>query len=186
MKTLDAPLPVVSASDSLFEFVDGRRMEKAMGYYESSLASILAELLARFVRERGLGRVRTETLFRLNEDPQLDRRPDVAFVSYQRWPKERRMRRRSAWDVVPDLAVEVQSPHDTAEEIQAKIRDYFGAGVRQVWVLYPSNRDLYVYDAPTRVRIFAGEDTIDAREIFPGLNLKVVDIFEDELEADEG
>ncbi len=43
--------------------------------------------------------------------PSRNRRPDLAFVSFDRWPIDRPMSSRdNAWDVVPDLAVEVTSP----------------------------------------------------------------------------
>ncbi len=39
--------------------------------------------------------------------------------------------------LVPDLAVEVLSPSNTAAEMDQKLRDYFAAGVRLVWYLDP-------------------------------------------------
>ena len=44
---------------------------------------------------------------------QRQRRPDVAFVSYNRWPRQRRVPRTEAWEVVPNLVVEVVSPTDS-------------------------------------------------------------------------
>jgi Uma2 family endonuclease len=39
----------------------------------------------------------------------------------------------------PDLAVEVVSPHDTAEEVEAKVLDYLEAGTRMVLDCAPAN-----------------------------------------------
>ena len=52
------------------------------------------------------------------------RRPDVAFVSYARWPTSI-VAREPAWNVVPDLAIEILSPTNLAEEIDRKMTDYF-------------------------------------------------------------
>ena len=39
--------------------------------------------------------------------------------------------------IPPDLAVEVVSPNDSAEELEEKLEDYHKAGVPLVWVIYP-------------------------------------------------
>jgi len=57
------------------------------------------------------------------------RRPDVAYVSYDRWPRQRRVPRTQAWAVVPELVVEVISPSNTFEEVVNKVREYFRASV---------------------------------------------------------
>ena len=61
-----------------------------------------------------------------------------AFDSFDRWPIDRPMSPTDeAWDVVPDLAVEVTSPIDLAEDLLHMVAEYFKAGVRMVWVVYP-------------------------------------------------
>jgi Putative restriction endonuclease len=74
----------------------------------------------------------------------LNRRPDVAFVSYAPWTTSV-MAREPAWNVVPDLAIEIVSPTNLAEEIDRKITDYIQAEVRLVWVFYPDSGRVYVY-----------------------------------------
>jgi Uma2 family endonuclease len=166
--------------DILYEVVDGRRVEKMMGFYECGIASILAEYLAVFVRAQRLGRVRVETPFLIDPTRKLERRPDVAFVSYDRWPRDRRLPRANAAPVVPDLAVEVVSPTNTASEIQAKRHEYFQAGVRAVWVIFPDQREVYAYSSPTSVRILPHDGELDGGEVVPGFRLPVAALFEDE------
>ena len=62
-----------------------------MDYYESILGSILVQILGPFVRTNQLGLVVGETLFLIDRQTDLQRRPDVAFVSYLRWPKQKRL-----------------------------------------------------------------------------------------------
>ena len=64
-----------------------------------------------------LGQAVVEVLFRLRSHPNLQRRPDLAFVSFDRWPGASGRPRSNAWEVVPDLVVEVVSPTNLAEEI---------------------------------------------------------------------
>jgi Uma2 family endonuclease len=63
-----------------------------------------------------LGLAVNEVLFVLNAARDLKRRPDVAFISYARWPSAV-VERAAAWNVVPDLAVEMVSPTNLAQEI---------------------------------------------------------------------
>src|SRR5438477_331220 len=77
-------------SERFYEVVDGQRMEKPVGAYEISLANVLHQFMAPFVQEHQLGRVFIEMQF---DFPTIrrQRRPDVAFVSYRRWPRNRRV-----------------------------------------------------------------------------------------------
>ncbi len=123
-----------SDDDILYEVVDGQRVElDPMGAREVLLASALFEFLAPFARQRGLGQVVSEMLFSSTPSWGLKRRPDLAFVSFPRW-REPTPEREDAWDVVPDLAIEIISRTNTAETVDDKIVEYFQAGVRLVWV----------------------------------------------------
>ena len=79
----------------------------------------------RFEAMDRLGLVVFETLFVL--DRNLNRRPDVAFVSLERWPLERDVPTSNAWEVVPDLAIEVVSPTNRTDDDMEKIEEYFRA-----------------------------------------------------------
>lgn len=161
-----------------YEVVDGVRVEhEPMGAFETVLASWLCHLLLSFAASRKLGMAVNETLFVLDTQRNLQRRPDVAFVSYARWP-EPVIARENAWHVVPDLAVEVVSPTNLAEEIDTKIADYFQAGVRLVWVIYPDSGRVYVHRSPTQVTVLERTDTLDGGEVLPGLQLPIERLYE--------
>ena len=161
-----------------YEVVNGVRVEREpMGAFETVLASWLCYLLNSFAVGRKLGLAVSEVLFVLNAQQNLKRRPDVAFVSYARWPTSV-VAREPAWNVVPDLAIEVVSPSNLAEEIDSKITDYFQAGVRLVWVFYPDSGRVYVYQSPTQVSILERTDTLDGGEVLPGLQLPMAQLYE--------
>jgi len=169
----------VSADDvERYEVIDGVRVEREpMGAFETVLASWLCHLLNSFAAGKKLGLAVSEVLFVLNAQRNLRRRPDVAFVSYARWPTSV-VARESAWNVVPDLAVEVVSPSNLAEEIDSKITDYFQTGVRLVWVFYPDSGRVYVYQSPTQVSILERPDTLDGGAVLPGLRLPMAQLYE--------
>src|SRR5260370_20786109 len=165
-------------TDALYEVVNGERREiPRMGALAATIASFLVSHLNVFVWPRKLGFAVVEAMFQLQAGgPQ--RRPDVAFVSADRWNRSSPPANDPlAWDVVPSLAAEVVSPSNTAGEVEAKLRDYFGAGVLLVWVIHPVDRRVYVYESLTQVRILTEADAIDGGNVLPGFRLPLADLF---------
>ena len=170
----------------LYEVVDGTIVESPpMGAEQSILASFLQELMGPFARSKKLGRVATETLFLIDRTRKLKRRPDLAFVSDQRWSLKSRVPDTEAWDVIPDLAVEVVSESNTANSVVIKIEEYFQAGVRAAWVIYPVVSKVYVYDSPTRARILQLGDELDGENVVPGFRVALSTLFEEGDEQPE-
>ena len=161
-----------------YEVIDGVRVEReAMGAFEAVLASWLSYLINSFAAGKKLGLAVNRVLFVLHAARNLQRRPDVAFVSYARWPTAV-VAREPAWNIVPDLAIEIIGPTDLAEEIDRKITNYFQAEVRLVWVLYPDSDRVYGYQSPTHVSILERTDTLDGGEILPGFRLPIAQLYE--------
>ena len=132
----------------LCELVDGILVEKAMGAKESILAMQIGHRLLVYVEEHNLGVVLGAdgmlTLF-----PGRVRIPDVSFIPWeqipgQQWPDN------PMPEIPPDLAVEVLSPSNTPGEIRLKIREYFQAGTRLVWVIDPKKQNARSYTDPSR------------------------------------
>ena len=89
---LDMPV----SDEQLFEVIDGQRVEVLpMGASEAWLASYLVTLINTFAMS-GIGRAGMETLFNLRIG--RNRRPDVAFVRYDRWPRRQPVPPGDAWD----------------------------------------------------------------------------------------
>ena len=116
-------------------------------------------------------------LFILDAQRDLRRRPDVAFVSAARWPRQQELPETGDWDVVPELAVEVLSPNDAVKDVLAKVREYFRYGVQVVWVIAPEEQQVYMYTSPTQVRILTVSDTLAEERLFPGFHLPLVRLF---------
>jgi len=168
-----------SDARKFYEVVGGEIVENPpMGAMESILANLLQDLMVNFARSNGLGRVVVEILFYIDRARKLKRRPDVAFVSAKRWPLKRPVPQTEAWDVVPDLAVEVVSNSNTAVQIDQKIDEYFQAGVSDVWVIYPGTGKIYVYGSPTQVRVLQRGDELDGGALLPGFRVAVSTLFE--------
>jgi Uma2 family endonuclease len=169
-------------SDMLYEVVDGEIREKIVGAQEIEIASLLHGFLFSFLLQKKLGRVLPEMIFRIDVAKDLQRRPDVAFVSHSTWPANRRAPKVSVWDLVPDLAVEVVSPSNSAADVQRKIHEYFDAGVSVVWVVYPEQKNIYIYASPTKIQVLQLGDELDGGDLLPGFKLPLSALFSDDPE----
>ena len=165
--------------DVPYEVINGRIVERPnMGTYPVEVASILQEYLGPFVRQAKLGRTIVEALFRIDDETQY--RPDLAFISHEKWPISRRSPNRRPWDIIPDLPVEVISKNDTAWEVLEKVRNYLGAGARAVWLIYPNLEVVHVYESFTQIRILTRTDVLGGGDVIPGFRLPLDVLFQGE------
>ena len=180
--TIPAPTSAPSSlanGDALYEVVNGQRLElPPMSMLATWTASCLHGLLWHFVRERKLGRVVSEGLFILDTSKDLRRRPDVAFISAQRLPLDQELPPTGDLAIIPDLAVEVISPNDDAVAVHRKIREYFSQGVAQVWVVWPNDQEVYLYESPTQVKILTAKDELHCDTLIPDFRLPLADLFQ--------
>jgi Uma2 family endonuclease len=157
------------------ELVAGVLVEKTVGLTESSLAGFLLGLLNAFVIPRNLGIVSgPDGTIQLLAG--LVRIPDVAFISWDRFPGRRRPTVPVPL-VVPNLAVEVLSRSNTPAEMAVKRQDYFTAGVQLVWEIDPQARTVMVYTSPTQAKTLGVGDTLDGAPVLPGFTLPLGDLF---------
>lgn len=82
--------------------------------------------------------------------------------------------RRKRWR---DLAVEVISEANTKKEMERKLREYFTAGVRLVWLIYPKTRTVEVYTSATECRRVRHDQTLDGGDVLPGFELPLRKLF---------
>ena len=172
--------PPLSPADSLYEIIDGERIElPPMSIYSTFITTNLATTLGTFAKQHQLGRVAIEGLLKMEGVPGRNRRPDFAFVSYERWAKDRPIPSKgNAWEVNPDLAVEVVSPNDMVEELMQKTVEYFTAGARQVWIISPATKWVHIYRSLTEIQVFHEQDELKSEELFPGWSLPAAQLFD--------
>lgn len=183
MNVVLLPDPVIAApaipSDALFEIIDGQVVElPPMSFFANVVASRLANRIDRFAADANLGFAINEGLFKLALPVDRQRRPDVAFVSRDRWPAEKGIPTEgSALPVTPDLMVEVVSPTDYADEVQEKMQEYFRAGAVQVWIIYPRHGTFELFDSPTSSRWLTREGVVENIPFLPGFRLALSELF---------
>jgi Uma2 family endonuclease len=168
-------LELDARENRLCELVDGVLVEKTMGYYEARLALVIGYFLERFLETHDLGIVLgADGMLRLA--PRQVRIPDGSFLSWDHFPA-RVLPAEPIPDLVPDLAVEVLSEGNTRAEMNRKLREYFGAGVRLVWYVDPEARTATVYTAVDQGRTLTEDEALDGGEVLPGFHLPLRDLF---------
>ena len=76
---------------------------------------------------------------------------------------------------MPITAVEIISPSQTHDEILAKFKRYFEAGIQSCWLVMPSFQAISVYSAYGKYRFFSEQDTLIDQAT--GIELNVGEIF---------
>jgi Uma2 family endonuclease len=161
--------------DKRYELVKGELIEMVpTGDMHGAVTMDFGADLVIYVRTHDLGLVvGTDTGFALFNDPDTVRAPDIAFIA-----KARLMPLTGKYfTIAPDLAVEVISPSESASEINDKILEYFEAGVKLVWIIYPKSRTIHVYTAADEVKILKANQLLDGRDVLPGFQITVNDVF---------
>ncbi len=156
------------------EIVDGKvEIKKPSGLRASGIATRIAVKLGIYLKTNNIGRLygADATFTTVNEN---ERMADVALVFNDKLQEGEPISKAS---FAPDLAVEVISPTDMNSKVVKKVREYFAAGVRRVWLVEPELETVTVYLSLNHTRIFyKNEDLID-EEILPNFRLPLKDIF---------
>ncbi len=151
-----------------------------VGMEHGEVVGNLYNALRQFVRPRRLGSIFIETGFRLRRNPDAVRAPDLSFVVAARMPAEPSARLRY-FNGHPDLAIEVLSPDDRADEILRKVEDYLAAGTSRVWLVQPRTRTVMVFRPGGDSHTYRGDDILssdDAGFGQPGFALPLPELFD--------
>jgi Uma2 family endonuclease len=131
----------------------------------------MCSILRNFIRPRSLGLIFVETGFRLSHD--TVRGPDVSFIRAERASG---LDLKKRFECAPDLAIEIISPSETATEIAHKVRQYLQAG-SAVWVVYPDDRTVHVFETSKNARVLEADDLLEAPTLLSGFSIRVSELF---------
>jgi Uma2 family endonuclease len=123
-------------------------------------------------RQSNLGKTfSSSTLFKLPNG--ADRSPDAAWVERSRWQVLTPEQRRKFPPIAPDFVMELRSPTDDLELLQAKMQEYMDAGVRLAWMFNPQQQQVEIYrqGQPKEVRQLPTE--LSGEGVLPGFVLSV-------------
>ncbi len=173
------PDDLLQLSEPGYELLDGHLVEKGMGAKASAVGAALIMLLGPSVRAGRLGFVLEGEGggYELFPGRNRVRKPDVSFIRRGRLPDDVLP---EGWvKIPPDLAVEVVSPNDKAEEIFAKAREWLDVGVRLLWLVSPTSRTVFVLRPDGRASWVGSGGTLGGEDVVPGFMCAVDDLFAD-------
>jgi len=162
-----------------YELVDGQLVEQNVSTWSSYIAGVIYRLLSNYCQENRPGWVLPDnTSFQcFPQAPAMVRKPDVSFVRLERLSLAQATAEGHC-PVVPDLAVEVLSPNDTAYEVDAKVQLYLDAGARLVWVVNPQQQTVEVHRATGQGTILRQNDELTGEDVVVGFQCRVADLFQ--------
>ncbi|MDE0012234.1 MAG: Uma2 family endonuclease [Candidatus Poribacteria bacterium] len=156
-----------------YEYVQGALVPISPTSMEhGEISSNVIRYLSLHVFKHQLGRSYTAgTTFHLGDRVV---KPDVAFVSRERLPENRR----KGSPIPPDLAIEIVSPTDKQYDVTEKAFAYLKAGTRLVWIIEPVAKTVMVYRSETDFTLFQCEDTLSGEDVVKGFTCPVAQLFE--------
>jgi len=168
--------------EEFFEFrpEDGFKYEWENGFLKArekmikpSELYIVENLRAAFEQttfKRLRGAMITETICAVSEGKY--RIPDISFLT-----KTQIDEGREGKPPVALFLIELVSENDTITYYDQKLEEYFSAGVKCVWLIFPGSRKVWVFSSPKDVRICTGDDSCSAAPALPDFQLSVNQIF---------
>ena len=154
-----------------YELVDGELIPLSSGTpRHNRIRSFLTHLLWSYFTKNPIGLVMDETDCQVA--PKVVRRPDVLIFLGERV-------RQADFDripipFVPDIAVEVLSPSESAIGVRKKVREYLQAGAKEVWLVDQANAEVVIHTEPG-VRILRVPETLETA-LLPGFSVPIVEL----------
>jgi Uma2 family endonuclease len=172
----------------IYEVVDGVLVRMAgSGDEATTIAHYFGVALTTFVQPRRLGIVTgADSVYRF-PGAETGLIPDVGYYAAARRALVRDRARPIPF--APDLAVEVASPSQDADDMAAKARTYLEGGTRLVWVLWPRSKHIDVWRAGTLDRtaqVLGVGDDLSGEDVIAGFTYALAAVFADPLDEEDG
>jgi Uma2 family endonuclease len=161
-----------------YELIDGELKERRVSVLSNFIALEIGGVLRDHCRQHDSGWLFAAELgYRCFPwKPGKVRRADVTFIRRDRYSLEQ-LSADGFMTIPPDLAVEVVSPNDGADEVEEKVEEYIRAGVKLIWVVYPHIHIVQVHRADGTSGRFRAHDELSGEEVLPGFRCKVEELF---------
>ena len=176
-KPITVPSVDVDQVDYPFEIVDGELVEQTVSVRSQWVAMRIASRVDRQIEGGEIdGYVVTEAYIACFDwAPGNRRRPDVSYWTAEQLPGG--IPERGDLAITPAWCVEVVSPNDNFGELDAKIAEYFRAGVELVWIVNPATRTIRAEQPDGNAHVYRNGETITATPVLASFSASVTDLF---------
>jgi len=96
------------------------------------------------------------------------RRPDIAYLT-----KEQIKSADKGTDEIPAFTIEIISGNDNINKVEAKISEYYKAGVKVVWLILPEEKSVHIYTSRRDVKICIENDICSAAPVLSEFEIGV-------------
>jgi Uma2 family endonuclease len=144
-------------------------------YFHNDIRDRFNARLRAFLEANPCGNVISELDMTLGAD--IVRRPDVAFIRKEHL--DGIDLERVPLPIAPDLAIEIVSKNDRADDLNLKVSQYLQAGVQAVWLFYPTTQLAYRYVSgklDPEVRSAKAGDRFEEPALLGGFSLPLTEI----------
>jgi Uma2 family endonuclease len=162
--------------DRRWQLIHGRIIEKMPTQLHGIIVMIIGGEIYVCLLQFPIGWIATEVRHRLPGDEHNARLPDLAFYLKNDDP----IIDKGAVPRMPDLAVEVQSPDDSMEDLRERADYFLNNGTQLVWLVFPRTRTVEVCqlrDGRLHIEVFKQHETLDGGAVLPGFTLAIQKIF---------
>ena len=154
-----------------YELVDGELIPLSSGTPRHNLIrDLLGHLLWLYFTKNPIGQAMNETDCQVTSE--VVRRPDVLIFLGARVTQADMDR--IPIPFVPDIAVDVLSPSETAIGLRKKVREYLKAGAKEVWLIDQANAEVVIHGIPA-VRILEASGTLES-PLLPGFAPSIAEL----------
>jgi Uma2 family endonuclease len=160
--------------DKRYELDEGELIEMTRpAYRHNRVLKNLQFELESFLRRAPIGELLiSENLYALA--PLTRRAPDVAVILGDR---QRELEGAKVIPIIPEVVAEVLSPSEKPHKIHRKLKQYFAAGVKEVWLIDTEDRTVEVWTGPSLPdHDFSGSEVLES-PLLPGFALPLEDLF---------
>ena len=160
--------------DKRYELDEGELIEMTRPAFRHNyvLANLQFEVTL-YLREKSLGlALLSENLYALS--PNTRRSPDLAVILGDR---REELEDAKVISIIPDIAAEVLSPSESTRMVHRKLRQYFEAGVKEVWLVDTESEEVEVWTASLPQRTFGRDESLTSM-LLPGFELPLKKLFE--------
>jgi Uma2 family endonuclease len=170
-----------------YELIDGNLVERSGSALASYVAGEVTGPIWEYLRQKPIGWVFSSGLGVDCFRPRIHlRHASASFIRRERFPNGTFPEGHIKF--APDLAIEVVPPDSEYNAVWPRIRDWFDAGSRRIWVIDPIARTVQVFRPPSRECSFLwrDDDELDGEDVLPGFRCRIGAFFlEDDLIGDD-
>lgn len=152
-----------------YEYNEGE-IEKTESKMKINQYYIVNNLTRRFTRTKAFSNgdalaIETEQITL----PNRLRRPDLHYLSAQKI--------KTGDESVSDFLIEIISEHDNIKKVYKKLEEYFAAGVKVVWLVFPDLDQVHIYTSIFDVTICKDDKVCSAAPVLQDFEMTAGEIF---------